>query len=92
MGVFLDGIVYSKDGIQVSGKKFPNSNSVFMLHSELGQRGQQNMLMHRNLYFSVFHQLFHAGRTDERHFKLVFDDYPNIRVFKVVDAERQIVN
>lgn len=82
-GVFLDGIVYAKDGIQLEGKKFSRSNSVFIVHSELGERGRRNMLIHRDLYFSVFHQLFHAGRVDQRFFELVYDGYPDIRVFRV---------
>ena len=72
----LDGMVVSRDGRQLSGQKFNNSTSALMLHSEIGERGRSNMLIHRDLYFSVFHQLFHAGRHDERYFELVYDDYP----------------
>ena len=79
----LDGMVVSRDGRQLSGQKFNNSTSALVLHSEIGERGRGNMLIHRDLYFSVFHQLFHAGRHDERHFELVYDDYPSVRVFKV---------
>ena len=76
-------MVVSRDGRQLSGQKFNNSTFALMLHSEIGERGRSNMLIHRDLYFSVFHQLFHAGRHDERHFELVYDDYPSVRVFKV---------
>ena len=79
----LDGMVVSRDGRQLSGRKFNNSTSALMLHSEIGERGRSNMLIHRDLYFSVFHQLFHAGRHDEQYFELVYDDYPSVRVFKV---------
>ena len=79
----LDGMVVSRDGRQLSGQKFKNSTSALMIHSEIGERARSNMLIHRDLYFSVFHQLFHAGRHDERYFELVHDDYPNVRVFKV---------
>ena len=79
----LDGMVVSRDGRQLSGQKFSNSTSALMLHSEIGERARSNMLIHRDLYFSVFHQLFHAGRYDERYFELVHDDYPYVRVFKV---------
>ena len=81
----LDGIVVSRDGRQLSGQKFNNSTSALMLHSEIGERGKSNMLIHKDLYFSVFHQLFHAGRHDERYFELVSDNYPFSRVFKVKD-------
>ena len=81
----LDGMVVSRDGRQLSGQKFKNSTSALMLHSEIGERGKSNMLIHKDLYFSVFHQLFHAGRHDERYFELVSDNYPFSRVFKVKD-------
>ena len=81
----LDGMVVSRDGRQLSGQKFSNSTSALMLHSEIGERARSNMLIHRDLYFSVFHQLFHAGRNDERYFELVSDNYPFSRVFKVKD-------
>ena len=79
----LDGMVVSRDGRQLSGQKFGNSTTALMLHSDVGERARSNMLIHRDLYFSVFHQLFHAGRHDERYFELVLDDYPHVRVFKV---------
>ena len=79
----LDGMVVSRDGRQLTGQKFNNSTSALMLHLELGERARSNMLIHRDLYFSVFHQLFNAGRYDDRYFELVHDDFPNARVFKV---------
>ena len=79
----LDGMAIARDGRQLSGQKFKNASSPLMMHSEIGERGKANMLIHRDLYFSVFHQLFHAGRHDERYFELVYDDYPDVRVFRV---------
>ena len=79
----LDGMVSSRDGRQLSGQKFNNSTSALMLHSEIGERGKSNMLIHKELYFSVFHQLFHAGRHDEKYFQLVSDNYPFSRVFRL---------
>ena len=79
----LDGMVVSRDGRQLDGQKYKNSTSAFMLHSEIGERGSSNMLIHRDLYFSVFHQLFHCGRVDKKYFELVYDDYPFARIFRV---------
>ena len=79
----LDGLVISRDGRQISGTKFKNSDSPLMLHSEIGERSRSNMLIHRDLYFSVFHQLFYAGRFDEKHFELVYDNFPVSRIFRV---------
>ena len=80
----LDGIAIFRNGRQVSGTDFPNSTSAFMVHSELEANGGSNYLIHRDLYFSTFHQLFHAGKYDEKYFQLVLDNYPHSRVFKIV--------
>ena len=80
----LDGMAVSKDGRQTGGRKFPNANTPFVLQSEVGVAANRNLLLHRDLYFSVFHQLFYLNRADPKHFELVFDGFPNIRVFKVL--------
>ena len=51
---------------------------------EVGSAASRNLLLHRDLYFSVFHQLFYLNRADPRHFELVYDGFPDMRVFKVL--------
>ena len=80
----LDGMAVSKDGRQTGGRKFPNANTPFVLQSEVGAAANRNLLLHRDLYFSVFHQLFYLNRADPKYFELVYDGFPDMRVFKVL--------
>jgi dolichyl-diphosphooligosaccharide--protein glycosyltransferase len=80
----LDGMAVSKDGRQTGGRKFPNANTPFVLQSEVGAAANRNLLLHRDLYFSVFHQLFFLNRADPKYFELVYDGFPDMRVFKVL--------
>ena len=80
----LDGMVVSRDGRQTGGRKFPNANTPFVLQSEVGTLANRNLLLHRDLYFSVFHQLFYLNRADPKYFELVYDGFPDMRVFKVL--------
>ena len=79
----LDGMAVSRYGRQTGGRKFPNANTPFVLHSEVGANTNRNLLLHRDLYFSVFHQLFYLNRADPKYFELVYDGFPDIRVFKI---------
>jgi dolichyl-diphosphooligosaccharide--protein glycosyltransferase len=80
----LDGMAVSKEGRQTGGQKFNNANTPFVLHSEVGASINRNLLMHRDLYFSVFHQLYYLNRPDPKYFELVYDGFPKMRVFKVL--------
>ena len=79
----LYGLSISKDGKQVSRRGFSNSTSPFVVHSEIGKSGKQSYLIHKDLYFSLFHQLYHLNNADPEHFSLVYDDFPNMRVFRI---------
>ena len=80
----LYGASVSKSGKQTAGKRYPNANTPFVVHSELAEGASHSMLMHRDLYFSVFHQLFYLNRADPKYFELVYDGFPDMRVFKVL--------
>jgi dolichyl-diphosphooligosaccharide--protein glycosyltransferase len=80
----LDGMAVSKEGRQTGGQKFNNANTPFVLHSEVAASINRNLLMHRDLYFSVFHQLYYLRRPDPKYFELVYDSFPKMRVFKVL--------
>ena len=85
--VILDGMVVSAEGKFLAGKTFRGSNSAFMLHSEQSNKSSKNMLIHKKLYFSVFHQLFHVGNVEKQYFQLVSDGFPYFRIFKVHFSE-----
>ena len=60
----LHGMTMSKDGIQIGRRKFSQANTPFILHSEIGTNAKRNMIIHKDLYFSVFHQLFYLNKAD----------------------------
>jgi hypothetical protein len=74
----------SRNGRQTGGRKFPNANTPFVLQSEVGTAANHNLLLHRDLYFSVFNKLFFLNKANPRYFELVYDGFPDIRVFKVL--------
>ena len=79
----LHGMTMSKDGIQIGRRKFSRANTPFILHSEIGTKEKRNMIIHKDLYFSVFHQLFYLNKADPNYFTLIYDGFPNMRVFKI---------
>ena len=80
----LYGAVMSKNGQKTSGRQFSNANTPFILHSEIGTKATRNVLIHKDLYFSVFHQLYYLNQPDPKYFELVYDGFPKMRVFKVL--------
>jgi dolichyl-diphosphooligosaccharide--protein glycosyltransferase len=80
----LYGAVQSKNGQRTTGRKFSNANTPFILHSEIGAKAARNVLIHKDLYFSVFHQLYYLNQPDPKYFELVYDGFPKMRVFKVL--------
>lgn len=80
----LYGAVMSKNGQKTGSRQFSNANTPFILHSEIGAKVKRNMLIHRDLYFSVFHQLYYLNRPDPKYFELVYDGFPKMRVFKIL--------
>ena len=81
--LILDGMVMSNKGVQVGGQKFNPSNSAYVLHAETAPGMQRNMLLHKQLFGSVFHQLFYLRRFDPDLFSLVYDGYPDIRIYRI---------
>jgi len=79
----LQGMTMSKDGVKIGRRKFSQANTPFILHSEIGTNAKGNMIIHKDLYFSVFHQLFYLNRADPDVFTLIYDGFPDMRVFKI---------
>ena len=80
----LYGAVVSNNGQRTSGRQFSNANTPFILHSEIGTKATRNVLIHKDLYFSVFHQLYYLNQPDPKYFELIYDGFPKMRVFKVL--------
>lgn len=81
--IILYGASASKDGKQTGARKFQRPNSPFIIHSELGNAAPSSMIIHRDLYFSVFHQLFYLNKAIPDYFTLIYDGFPDMKVFKI---------
>lgn len=79
----LQGLAISKNGIHVGGRKFSRANTPFILHSEIGTNGKGNMIIHKDLYYSIFHQLFYLNKANPDYFTLIYDGFPDMRIFKI---------
>ena len=80
--LLLDGAVRTNQGRQVGGVAFPgNRLNVFQM-TKIDQ-SQKFYLLHRDLFQSTFNQLFHLGRADSSLFKMVYDNYPYARIFRL---------
>ena len=78
----LDGAVQTRNGQQVGGVNFPGQQVNMFQLAEIDQE-QIAYLLHRDLFQSSFNQLFHLGRTDNRLFEMIYDDYPHARIFRL---------
>jgi len=83
LGLFLDGLVQTQDGIFKAGKKFEKSNTELVLQIDQNQMRLSAKALNKRLYFSLFNQLFYLNAYDQKYFKIVFDAYPHFRVFKL---------
>ncbi len=83
----LHGAVIATGGVQISSQRFSGANMPFVLQAETGDKGRGMSLIHKRLFSSVYNQLFYLNRADKRYFTLVYDAYPDIRVFRVRGAE-----
>ena len=79
----LQGMAMSKDGVHIGGRKFSKANTPFVLHSEIAKNAKSNIILHNELYFSIFHQLFYLNKADPNYFTLIYDSFPDMRVFKI---------
>ena len=79
----LHAVSVAKGGKQAGARRFPMTNIPFVVHSEMGVGAPINMLIHRDLYLSVFHQLFYLNNADSNYFTLIYDGFPDMRVFKI---------
>ncbi|GIS16999.1 MAG: hypothetical protein CM15mP117_24310 [Alphaproteobacteria bacterium] len=65
-----------------------NQLNMFQIMRDRDRKSTRVAILHRDLFFSSFNQMFHLGRFDPRIFKLVYDGYPDVKIFKVMPASK----
>ncbi len=85
----LDLVVEAHGGRLIGSKRFNDAelNMIQIMKDRNGEAAKV-ALLHEELFYSSFNQMFHLGRFDTKNFKLVYDDYPHTRIFKLLPAPR----
>ncbi len=60
--------------------------NMFQIMKDKDGKSPKVAILHKDLFFSSFNQMFHLGRFDTKKFKLVYDGYPEVRIFELLPA------
>ena len=81
----LDLVVEAHGGLLVGSRRFKDAElNMFQIMKDRNGEAAKVAILHEELFFSSFNQMFHLGRYDTKNFKLVYDDYPHARIFKLL--------
>ena len=81
----LNLVAEARGGRLVGSKGYRKSElNMFQIMRDSQGQSAKVAIIHRDLFFSTFNQMFHLGRYDIKNFKLVYDGYPNVRIFKLL--------
>ena len=85
----LDLVVEAHGGLIFGSRKFKDSElNMFQIMKDRNGESAKVAILHEELFYSGFNQMFHLGRFDTKNFKLVYDDYPHARIFKLLPPSR----
>ncbi len=87
----LDLVVEAHGGRVVGSRRFKDAElNMFQIMKDRNGKTAKVAILHEELFFSSFNQMFHLGRFDTKNFKMVYDDYPNARIFKLLPASERV--
>ena len=85
----LDLVVETHGGLLVGSRRFKDTElNMFQIMKDRNGESAKVAILHEDLFYSSFNQMFHLGRFDTKNFKLVYDDYPHARIFKLLPVSR----
>ena len=77
----LNQVTQAQDG-SINMRNPLQDNAYNVVHiANLTDKGTRILLMHQRLAQTSFHQLFHLGEANADLFRLVYDDYPYVRIY-----------
>ncbi len=83
----LNLVAEARGGRLVGSKGYKqNELNMFQIMKDNQGKSAKIAILHKELFFSSYNQMFHLGRYDTKNFKLVYDGYPSVRVFKLLPA------
>ena len=85
----LNLLVEARGGMLIGSKRYQqNQLNMFQIMRDRDRKSTRVAILHRDLFFSSFNQMFHLGRFDPEIFKLVYDGYPHVRIFKLMPVSK----
>ena len=85
----LNLVAEAHEGQLVGSKGYKKSAlNMFQIMKNNQGKSAKVAILHKELFFSSFNQMFHLGRYDITNFKLVYDGYPHVRIFKLLPVSR----
>ena len=83
----LNLVVEAHGGRLVGSRGYKqNELNMFQIMRDKQGKSTKIAILHKELFFSSYNQMFHLGRYDTKDFKLVYDGYPKVRIFKLLPA------
>ena len=81
----LNSITETRDGKFFGTKRIrENALNIFQIIKDTQGKSTRVALMHKELFYSTYHQMFHLGRFDANTFKFIYDGYPYVRIFELL--------
>ncbi len=81
----LNLVAEAQGGQLIGSKRFQqNQLNMFQIMRDRDRKSTRVAILHRDLFFSSYNQMFHLGRFDPKIFKLVYDGYPDVKIFKLM--------
>lgn len=83
----LNSVAEVRGGRVSRTKRFrDNALNIFQIMKDSEGKFTRVAILHKETFLSSYNQMFHLGKFDTKHFKLIYDGYPHARIFKVLPA------
>ena len=83
----LDLVVEARGGRIVGSRRYKqNALNMFQIMKDIDGNSSRVSIMHKDLFLSTYNQMFHLGNYDTKNFRLIYDGYPHVRIFKLLPA------
>ncbi|MDC0461553.1 hypothetical protein OAM34_00925 [Alphaproteobacteria bacterium] len=83
----LSMVSETRGGRFFGGKRFrDNALNMVQIMKDSEGKSTRVAILHKELFLSSYNQMFHLGRFDTKNFKLIYDGYPFVRIFKLLPA------
>jgi len=83
----LNSVAEVRGGRVFGTKRFrDNALNIFQIMKDSEGKSTRVAILHKELFLSSYNQMFHLGKFDTKHFKLIYDGYPHARIFQLLPS------